>query len=136
MGRPRGYIADATIRVSRFVSHDMDKEHRVVEADGTQPIVGISQEGGKYAPLPSITTDPPTAAETDDQLNVYMPGDYALVIAGGTIDAGDLVVSNGSGAAVAMGATGTVYVGGRAEQDAVSGQYVLVFIAPQVIKLS
>lgn len=133
---PRGYLAGGTIPVSHFVQHDGTDDHTAVVADGTAPILGISQEGGKYAPLPHIATDPPTAAEEGDSVNVYMPGTYALVYVGnGGVTAGDLVKSDGDGQAVAVaeGSGTKEYVAGRTEQTVAAGGLALVFIAPQVL---
>lgn len=136
MQAPRGYTADGDIIVSRFVMADGTKEHRVIQADGSGPIIGISQEGGKYAPLSDlITTDPPKAAEADDPVNVYIAGTYALVEAGGTVAAGDLVKSDANGKAIKITQTaGTKeYVGGQAETGGASGAKVLVRVQPQVL---
>ena len=95
--------ANGTIRVSRFVKIDTADNNSVLEADANEKAVGISQIGGREAPIPSVTADPPEAAQSGDNLAVLGVGeeDTVLLFAGtGGWTAGDELESDADGAGI------------------------------------
>ena len=128
----KGYVADGTIRVCRFVKASSTTDFRVVEADANELTIGISQEGSRVAPLPSETTDPPEAARVDEAVNVYSDIGMTVMlrIGSGGITRGLEIISDADGNGVAVGAVAeTVYqVGARALETAVEGQLARVEI--------
>lgn len=107
----KAFTAGGTIRVSRFVNLDSSDNNVVLEADANETIIGISQEGGRAAPVPLNTTDPVEAAQDGEQLNVHLPGgarkDISLCIGSGGCNAGDRLKSDGDGKGVPIATTGT-----------------------------
>jgi hypothetical protein len=128
----KGFVADGTIRVCRFVKPSSSTDFRVVEADANELTIGISQEGSRVAPLPSVTTDPPEAAQAGEALNVYSDIGMTVMlrIGAGGITRGLEMISDADGNGVAVGSTAaTVYqVGARALETAVEGQLCRVEI--------
>jgi hypothetical protein len=94
--------ATGTIRVARFVKLDSTADHSVLECDANDRIFGISQMGGREAPLPSVTADPPQAAQAGDTVNVYTNGanSVLLQIGSGGCTAGALLESDADGKGV------------------------------------
>lgn len=101
-------LAGGTIRRCRFVKPSTTENHTVLEADANERTIGISQEAGREAAIPSVTADPPEAAQDGDSLQVYWPGDWALLEAGsGGWAAGARLKSDADGKGVAIASTGT-----------------------------
>lgn len=126
---PRSYIADGDIRPCRFVSADGTKDNRVVESDANSEVVGISQEGGREAPLPGVSTV--KAAAADESLMVYELGERCLLELGeNSVTPGALLKSDADGKGVDIATTGTTIqkIGARAEQGGDDGDKVLVTI--------
>lgn len=122
--------AGGTIPTSVFVKVNPSADREVVVADLNAVPYGISGEGGKYAPIPSVTTDPPTHAEAGDPC-VVMNGHSGdriesgvLLRLGGTVARGAFVMPNASGLGIA--ATTGKYYGAIAEESGVSGDVVTV----------
>ena len=102
----KNMLANGTIRVSRFVKMDTADNNSVLEADANEKVVGISQNGGREAPIPSVTADPPEAAQAADQLAVLGPGeeeDVLLYAGTGGWTSGDELESDADGAGVTAG---------------------------------
>jgi hypothetical protein len=98
------YVASATILVSRFVK---SSGVGTVAQQGTagDPCVGISQDGGRYAPVPSNTADPVEAAQSGETLDVIAPGeqrDATLLLGTGGATVGGHLMSDASGRGVAV----------------------------------
>ena len=93
-------IANGTIRVSRFVKMDTTDNNSVLEADANEKVVGISQPGGREAPIPSVTADPVEAAQAADQVAILGPGeeeDVLLRAGTGGWTSGDEIESDADG---------------------------------------
>lgn len=101
------YVADGTIRVCRFVKISTTTDFRVKECDANEAVFGISQEASRETPIPSVTTDPPEAAQVDEQLNVFTePGLVVMLRAGtGGWTRGDELESDADGNGVTAGTT-------------------------------
>lgn len=116
--------ANGTIRVSRFVKIDTADNQSVLEADANEKVIGISQAGGRDAPIPSVTTDPVEAAQITEQLAVFGIGeeDTVLLRAGsGGWTAGDELESDADGNGVTAATTAaTVRNIGAIAQETVS----------------
>lgn len=102
----KAFTAGGTIRRARFVKLSTAANNTVLEADANERIWGISQMGGRVAPIPSVTDDPPNAAITGEQVGVYFPGEMTLLeIGSGGCEAGDYLKSDGDGKGVALAET-------------------------------
>ena len=110
------FRAGGTIQTSRFVKVDgtAGKDFQAVQcANGTSPVIGISQDGSKRVPgVNSLTAaDTLIAAEAGDAVQIYGHGDVCLLTVGTAADltAGTLLMPDANGAAIA--ATATNYAG-------------------------
>lgn len=100
--------AGGTIRRCRFVKPSTSANNTVLEADANERTIGVSQEAGREAAIPSVVADPPEAAQADDDLMVNLPGQWAMLEAGsGGWTAGDRLKSDADGKGVAIATTGT-----------------------------
>lgn len=102
------YRANGTIRRARFVKLDTTDNNSVLEADANEKVVGIATVGGREAPIPAVTADPPEAAQSGDQVAVHSTGeeDTVLLEAGtGGWTAGDEIESDADGKGVTAAAT-------------------------------
>lgn len=128
----KAYVADGTIRVCRFVKPSSSTDFRCVEADANELTIGISSEASRIAPLPTVTTDPPEAAQVNEQLQVFTDPEQVVMlrIGSGGITRGVEIISDADGNGVAVGSTAeTVYqVGAIAEESAVEGELCRVVI--------
>ena len=124
--------ANGTIRVARFVKQDVADANSVKETDANERSIGISDIGGREAPIPSVTADPPQAAQTGDNVAVhFQEGETCLLYAGsGGWTAGDRLKSDADGAGVTVATTGTTIqqIGAEAESDCAAGSYGQVAI--------
>lgn len=124
--------ANGTIRVARFVKIDPSDNNSVLEADANEGIIGISQIGGRTAPLPVVTTDPPEAAQSGENVHIHTLNtqreDIVLRIGSGGCTAGGRLKSDADGNGVAVATTGTTiqHVGAIAEETASEGDYAKV----------
>lgn len=116
-------IASGTIVTSRFVT--ISGSNTVAQCGANGRIYGVSQEGGRVAPTPDVTADPPQAAVSGEQLTVHhVPGTIVMVEVGtGGVTAGGLVESDSNGKAVTAGTTAATVreVGGIALATVAAG---------------
>lgn len=124
--------ANGTIRVARFVKQDTGDNNSVLEADANEQVIGVSQMGGRDAPIPTLTTDPVEAAQAGDDLKFHSIGDNCLIEAGGTITAGAFLKSDADGKAVVIATTGTTLqrYGGYSEEAAADGELFKMVVLP------
>lgn len=123
--------AGGTIRRARFVNILTSANNTVEEADANDRTIGISQVGGREAPIPSVSASPPEAAQSGDQLQIFLPGEPALLeIGSGGCTAGDELISDTNGCGVIRATTGTTIqnVGAIALETAVAGELAKVFV--------
>ena len=99
--------------------------------------IGISQEGGRSAPVPSLQTSPVEAAQSGDQLTVWTgqeSGQWPLLEVGtGGVTVGDNLGSDANGKGVTDSTSGH-YICAIALQTGSAGEFVAVmptlFIVP------
>lgn len=116
--------AGGTIRRARFVKLSTTANNTVLESDANELLYGIAQVGGRTAPIPDVTDDPPNAAISGDRLNVHEDGEECLLEIGtGGVTAGDLIESDadGKGVTAATTAASVRYVGAQALETAAAG---------------
>lgn len=123
---PMVYVASATILVSRFVK---SSGVGTVAQQGTagDPCIGISQDGGRYAPVPSNTADPVEAAQSGETLDVIQPGenrDATLLLGTGGATVGGHLMSDANGKGVAV--TTGKHAGAIALETGVAGEVIRV----------
>ena len=105
---PKTYRANGTIRVARFVKIDPNDNNSILEADANEAIIGVSQIGGRTAPIPDVVTDPPEAAQATEDCNVFFIGEDCLLYLGtGGVTAGSELISDADGKGVPRATTGT-----------------------------
>lgn len=116
-----GYIANGTVRPSRFVKLDQTAAFHVLEADAAEQVIGISDEGSRGAPGVGSAN----AALAGDPLKVYQETDVCLLeIGSGGCDEDDYLKSDADGKGVAASAGDSV--GARALQPAIEGDLIRV----------
>lgn len=102
----KAFRANGTIRVARFVKIDPADNNSVLECDANERTIGISQIGGRTAPIPSVTTDPPEAAQSGEDVMVHLQGENCLLLIGsGGVTAGGLLKADADGKGVAIDET-------------------------------
>lgn len=128
--RSLGVSSNGDIRVSRIVTIVAGGNLLVEEADANEICFGVAHEGdftndSAYAGL---------AAKSGDEIQIYKSG-VCKVVAGGTVDEGELIKSDADGRAVAALATGTVVqqVLGVCCKAAAVGEMCEVDIRPQAL---
>lgn len=122
------YQASGTIRRARFVK--VSGNNTVAEAGANERCIGVAGVGSREAPIPSVTADPPEAAQSGDAVRVHLQNnlDEALrVEAGGTITAGDLLESGSGGVAVTATGSGTHLIEAIALEGGVAGELLKIF---------
>jgi hypothetical protein len=116
------YVAGEDLAPARFVKRSTTEDNSVVYADdGAAVIVGITFNGTREAPIPSVTES--LAAADGEPIRVHGPGDRCEVVLGDTITAANLnLTATTDGEAVA--ASSGDFVGAIAERAAASGEKV------------
>lgn len=127
------YTASATILVNRFVKISGDNTVATQTTSGGNTI-GISQDGGRYAPVPSNTANPVEAAQSGETLLVHLegePGSYPMLLLGtGGATAGQELMSHTDGKGIP--ATAAKYVGAKALVAGSAGDTIPVQIVGYV----
>lgn len=132
----KSYRANGTIRVARFVKLDPADNNSILECDAGERTIGITQMGGREAPIPSVTADPPQAAQSGDDVQVHLVGENCLLYAGvGGWTAGDLLKSDADGAGISLveGAGTSEEAGAIALETVSAGEYGKVQVRPQTV---
>lgn len=119
------WVAGGNIAPSRFVMNIKTEDFTCVQATANLKVVGISMEGTREAPIPSVSTS--LAAEDGENLQVYGNTEICLLELGGTVVSGDDLKSDadGKGVVSAQGST-SQQIGAVALQAGVSGNLILV----------
>lgn len=123
--------AVGTIPTAVFVTMDSVGADNAVKvaAANTFPY-GISDQGGKFAPLPVVTTDPPTHAEAGDGCTIHTPSSGSAqdstvmlrILA--TVTRGQRLMPSTDGKGIP--ATTGKYYGAMADESGVSGEMIRV----------
>lgn len=96
------YTSGGTINPKRFVTLQTDADLTVEESNAGDMPVGVSGIGTKYAPIPSVTSNP--HAEDGDQCWVHGLGEECDLTAGDVVAAGALLKPDNDGKGVTAGA--------------------------------
>lgn len=115
------YVAGEDLYPARFVKRSTvtGANNTVLMADaGTAPLVGVTFNGGREAPIPSVTTV--YCALSGETVRVHGLGDTCEVEAGENLTEGAEVTAGTNG--VAMLATAGNYVGGIVQHAVNSGE--------------
>lgn len=116
------YVAGEDLKPARFVKRSTSEDNTVVYIDdGTEVIVGITFNGTREAPIPSVSET--LVAEDGEPVRVHGPGDRCEVVLGETITAANLNLT-ASTDGVAVAASAGDFVGAIAERAAASGEKV------------
>lgn len=122
----KAYVAGGTIRVCRFVKISTAADFNVLECDANEAVYGISQEASRETPIPSVTTDPPEAAQSGEQLNVFTDRGMVVMLRAGTggWTRGDELEADADGNGVTAGTTAnsTRNIGARALESVSAGE--------------
>jgi hypothetical protein len=108
-----------SILPSTFVMANYPIDYQVKTADGTQPIIGIAQEGTHN--FPGSPGDLGYAATSGQFLNVYQDPEYneCLLVIGAAVSGGQALVSDSQGRAIPFvpGSSTAQYVGAEARDS-------------------
>jgi len=118
------YVAGEDLAPARFVKRSTSENNAVVYADdGTALIVGITRNGTREAPIPSVTET--LAAADGEPVMVHGLGDRCEVELGAnvTTDGAELMATTDG---KAITATAGNYVGAIAERNGSSGDTIWV----------
>lgn len=129
MYSPQMMTASGTIAVSRFVA--ISGDHTVAAAGSGDVPIGISQDGGRYAPIPTVTDSPPVAAISGEQLQVHFPGAPGVLLElGDTVTAGQKLKPSTGGVGIPVAGTGSLEedYGAIAMRGGASGEKVPVLV--------
>lgn len=96
------YIAGETLYVSRFVVQDTSDDLTVNMAAADERTVGITHEGGRIAPIPTVDTV--EAAQEGESVRVHGPGEECWLVAGAAVTANDLLKPDADGKGVTAAA--------------------------------
>lgn len=121
------YVASGTILVSRFVKSSGVGTVAQQSTAGAM-CLGVSQEGGRAAPLPANTADPVEAAQSGESLNVILPGegiDPMIVLGTGGATVGNELQSDANGKAIVC-STDEKYVQAIALETGSAGEAIRV----------
>jgi len=121
------FVAEIDLGSSLFVKHSgTGKNNQVTLAvDGDAPIIGVTHEGSREAPIPGVT---PLVAKAGEAVRVYGPGETCEVIAGAAVAAGKHVMADSAGKAIE--ATAGKYYGGRALTGAATSEKLQIQVEP------
>jgi hypothetical protein len=119
--QPR-FVSSGNIYPCRFVK--ISGDNTVAQAGAGEYTAGISQEGTKKPPLPGETNT--YAAEANDLLEVFGPGQETQLELGGTVTAGDMLKPDADGKGVAAATTN--YYGAIAKTGGASGEKIIVIV--------
>lgn len=120
------FTAGGDVNPSRFVKQSTAADYTVLQATANDPVIGISSEAAKDAPIPNASG---LAAVAGSPLRVYGSHENEptkLLIGVGGCAAGDELISDANGKGVVRAATGTVIqnVGAIAMAAAAAGELV------------
>lgn len=130
--------ANATILVASIVMIDSSRNNAVIPCTANAKAFGVSQLGSRDASIPLITTNPPEAAETGENITVYTAGHIAVLRAGtGGVTAGNDIKS-GDSTGVGVPCTDTTgstkeYSVGVAMESAAAGEIFKLLVDPKTI---
>jgi hypothetical protein len=136
MDQPQVMYANATILVASIVMIDTSRNNAVIPCTSNARAFGVAALGSREAPIPSVTADPPEAAQAGDNVEVFTAGRVCLCRAGGTITAGAEIKSGGStGAGIVCAETTGLKENsvGTALEAASSGEYFKLLVMPKTI---
>lgn len=116
------YVAGEDLAPARFVKRSTSEDNTVVYADdGTAVIVGVTQNGTREAPIPSVSET--LHAQDGEDVRVHGLGDRCEVTLGENITAANLNLT-ASTDGVAVAASAGDFVAFIAERAASSGEKV------------
>ena len=121
-------VAGGTIRTCRFVKISTAADHRLLEADANEQIVGISSQAAQEAPIPGASAN---AAESGDSFRYHTEGEVCLLeIGSGGVTRGAQIKSDADGKGVLAATTGTTlqWVGAMALESAEEGELAKVLV--------
>ncbi len=116
------YVASGNIAPSRFVAMDGGAAYRVNQAVAASAPVGIS---GTY----NETFDSSYHATDARPSRVFGVGEVALLELGGTVTAGDYLAPDSAGKGVRVTSFSSDFLGARALQGGVSGDFIQARVA-------
>lgn len=128
MSQVKTMRANGNISPSRFVAIDASDNNSVLQAASGQRPFGISSEGGREAPIPSVSTV--YAAQAEDNVNVYGLGMTCLLELGAACLAGHRLKpdSNGKGIPLAGTPATIEHYGAEAMEAGSSGDFIKVLV--------
>jgi hypothetical protein len=104
-------------------------DDRGLQATANDRLIGISYEGGKFAPLSDMVTDNPHA-KAGDPIGLYGDGDQCLLELGADTARGKLIKADANGKGVPITEAGTTLqqYGAMALESGKAGEKIRVFV--------
>lgn len=126
---PPRLVADGKIYPCRFVKMSATKDHRGLQGEANDALIGISYEGGKRPPLSDLVTDNPHA-EAGDPIGLLGPGEQGLLELGADVTPRTKLKSDANGKGVPIATTGTTLqqYGAIALEGGKAGEKIQVFV--------
>ena len=126
-GKPEMMRANGNISIGRFVAMDPADNNSVIQAVLNSRTIGVADMAGREAPVPSVTTDPPYAAISGDNVRVHTLGDQALLRLGtGGSTSGRTLKSDANGCGIMVALTAKGRIGAVALETALINEYCKV----------
>lgn len=115
------YVANGDINPMRFVKLVAGSDYKVVQCDATSVPIGVSGTSTERF-------DSTLHATATHTCRVYGKTEFPLLELGGTVSAGDYLVSdiNGKGITASLTATGHQDFGARARSNGNAGEFIRV----------
>lgn len=120
------FTADGNISPACFVKISTASNNRVLQAGANDELIGVSQKGTRRTPYPGLNDG--YAAIQGEGLGVFLLGQTAPLLMGGTVTAGDRLKSDANGNGVTA-STGDHY-GAITPMSAIAGQIVECQVQP------
>lgn len=118
------YLAGEDLGPSLFVKHEAGVDNTVVLCVADDVAIGVTHEGTREAPIPSVST--PLAAAEGESCQIYGADEPCEIVAGSAIQAGDRLKPDADSKAVP--AADHEPASAVARTDAASGEKVKVMI--------
>jgi len=127
------FLAEGDIAPARFIKPGSG-DFSALQAGANEATLGISMEGAREAPIPSVSTN--LAAQSGDSFHSYGEGEDCLLELGGTVAAGARLKSDANGKGVAAATTGTTAQesGAVAYEGGVAGDLIRVRVEREVYR--
>lgn len=118
-------VAGGNISPSRFVMPSSTNENECLQATADARTIGISQRGTRNPPIAGL--DDGLAAVAGEQLQIFGPGEVAMLEIGAAVTPGTFLRSDANGRGIPVATAGQWY-GARALQGGAANDFIQVLV--------